>query len=688
MHLSRHWSDWLSIPARFPAAQAKRSLLSHATEPLEQRRMLSTTTINAAAVAANATANPASLLGVNLAYWDDQLTTAQTQQMTAAAGLNEFRFPGGSAADDFHFNVADNYSDSAANTIPAFAQFIQAVGGTGIVTLDYGSGSPQEAEAEIAYLLGSPTDSTVIGNGQEWNDSTSNWQTANWQSVGYWAGLRAANRLAEDDGLNFLRLGQSAPFSGIKSYEVGNEEYGDWEVDHHTAPHDPATYAAFAEAIRQFVTVTDPALKSILIGIDSGDPTGTQYGDWTTDVLSDGLSDGYVPDYISDHSYMQEPGDESDSALLNDTVSDTASMLDWTTRYSDYQALLKQTIGAAKAAAVQIWATEFNSVSYDPGKQTTSLVNGLFIADSLGSLMESGYSGGYVWDLRNDYDNSNNNSSSLYGWRDAGDYGLIGDPNNSDPPATGPYVPYPSYFAEQLYSKIALAGGEVVSATTNTSGVSVYAVKESNGHLDLLVINKSPSSSLTDQFNITGFQPASSAQVWQYGETQDTAQSESSSGASALAHSTASLNLTGSNFSYTFPAYSMTVLDLSQAAAALALTGSNYLKLDGTTAGQLDVWAGTTDTGFPTSTYQLSQISSVSDAGTSGTTTTAHAQLHQRQPAAGRHAGNEFQLNRHHRRHRFDSHHRRQSWRHLQRSQRTDLSQRRQRRISIFRSSD
>ena len=39
-------------------------------------------------------------------------------------------------------------------------------------------------------------------------------------------------------------------------------------------------------------------------------------------------------------------------------------------------------------------ATEFNSVYTNPGKQSTSLVNGLFIANSIGSLLDSGYSGG------------------------------------------------------------------------------------------------------------------------------------------------------------------------------------------------------------------------------------------------------------------------------------------------------
>ena len=83
-----------------------------------------------------------------------------------------YRFPGGSDSDNYHFNVSANFDYSAAITIPQFAQFISAVGGTGLVTLDYGSGSPQEAAAELAYLQGSTTDTTAIGTGMEWNGST------------------------------------------------------------------------------------------------------------------------------------------------------------------------------------------------------------------------------------------------------------------------------------------------------------------------------------------------------------------------------------------------------------------------------------------------------------------------------------------------------------------------------------
>ena len=528
-----------------------------------------TTTVN---IASSTTSSTDDLVGVNLAYWDNLLTTSETQGMIEAAGLNLFRFPGGSSSDDYHFNVSDNYNDASANTIPQFAEVISAVGGTGIVTLDYGSGSPQEAEAELAYLEGSPSDTTVIGDGQEWNDTTNSWQTVNWQTVGYWAGLRAASPLGTNDGLNFLRIDHAAPFSNIEYWEIGNEQYGDWEIDHYspsgvggssTSPYNyPQAYAQFAAAFASF-DASDPNLPKVLVGIDSGDPSGASDNNWTKNVLTDGEALGFVPGFISDHSYMYGPGDENDAVLLNDTVTDPNSVLDWTVRYNDYESTLDETVGSSAAAGVKIMATEFNSNYGTPGKQMTSLVNGLFVADSIGSFLNSGYSGGVYWDLRNGWDTTGNNSSSLYGWREGGDEGLIGSSSVNDPPSTGPYIAYPDYFAEELASKIMQNGGEDVSTSSNYSEMGVYSVLESDGHLDLLVINNNPDASLTEQFTLSGFTPSGQAQFWQYGEAQDYAQSQTSNGAASLANFTTNLSFNGNSFSYAFPAYSMTVIDLT-----------------------------------------------------------------------------------------------------------------------------
>jgi autotransporter-associated beta strand protein len=512
-----------------------------------------------------------SLMGINMAWWDSAAVTSQTQQMVTAAGLNLYRFPGGSSSDEYHFTTKANFGDSVAITIPQFAQFITSAGGAGLITLDYGSGSPQEAAAELAYLLGSPSDTTAIGSGLEWNTTTSQWQSVDWKTAGYWASLRAASPLATDDGLNFLRISHAAPFTAIKYWEVGNEEYGSWETDHHGtagpgnvstgSQHDPATYVAFAQQFAALASsiLAVAGLPAISIGIDSGDPTA---GGWTQNVLSNGAANSFVPNFISDHSYMQGPGSESDSFLLNQTVSNANSNLDWSTRYSLYQTMLQQTLGS-QASSVTVMATEFNSVYTNPGKQSTSLVNGLFTANSLGSLLTSGYSASNMWDLRNGWDTTQNNSNALYGWRKGGDYGAIGPSGQGNPPYADTYIAYPNYFALQLASKIIVAGGQVVSAASNYSDLDVYAVRESNGDLELLVINTNPAVAITNQFNVSGFQPTGSAQVWQYGKAEDLAQSLTTNGAAALTHTNTTLTLSGANFSYTFPAYSMTVLDLS-----------------------------------------------------------------------------------------------------------------------------
>ena len=447
------------------------------------------------------------------------------------------------------------------------ASFVASVKGQAVVTLDYGSGSPQEAAAFLAYFNGAVGNTTAIGQGPEWNDSTGSWQTVDWKTAGYWASLRAAAPLATDDGLNFLRVSHPASF-GFHDYEVGNEEYGSWEIDHHSSQHDPATYVAFA---KQFATLAASIDPTISIGIDAGSPY--ENNNWVANVLQQSASQGFMPGFISDHNYVGAPWSESDSNLLLNTVSnpnspDPNNPYDWAVRASDYQQLLTQYLGAA-GKNVELLGTEFNSVYSNPGKQTTSLVNGLFLADSLGELMTTPYDGADVWDLRNGWDTSNNDSSNLYGWRQGGDYGLLGSSGGSAP-STGTYVPYPTYFAEQLGSKIIQAGGSVVKATSSDANLTTYAVVEPNGDLALLVINKSASSALTGQFQVANFAPGTQANTWQYGIAQDTAQSQTSDGHSALANFTTAISASGGAFSLSFPAYSMTVLDIPKGTGTTA----------------------------------------------------------------------------------------------------------------------
>ena len=47
----------------------------------------------------------------------------------------------------------------------------------------------------------------------------------------------------------------------------------------------------------------------------------------------------------------------------------------------------------------------------------------------------------------------------------------------------------------------------MLSTASNYGDLDVYAVAEASGDLDLLVINTNPAAAVTNQFNVTGFQP-------------------------------------------------------------------------------------------------------------------------------------------------------------------------------------
>ncbi|HEV3256922.1 MAG TPA: hypothetical protein VG013_08600, partial [Gemmataceae bacterium] len=412
---------WLSVRLDKLRRQERRRRAGSKRKPalqlevLETRAMLAVAVVNAGQIIRPVDNH---VLGVNVAWWDSNLNTAQTQQMVQAAGLTMFRFPGGSTSDTWHFNAPPTYNGEG--TSPSMARFIASAGGTGMVTLDYGSGSPQEAAAFLAYLNGSTSNTAVIGSGAEWDTATNTWAQKDWRTAGYWAGLRAAAPLAQDDGLNFLRIGRAAPF-GFHYYEVGNEIYGSWETDNHGLggdagkAHDPATYVKFAKQFAAYAAQIDPS-------ISIGEVTGSISYDsnWTANVLGEDATQGFTPGFLSDHVYVQAPGSESDSTLLLGTVSSptaggSGSPDNWSLRAAGYRSLLNQKLGA-NASKVELLATEFNSVYSNPGKQTTSLVNGLFVADSLGSILQTEYNGAIVWDLRNSWETGNNNSASLYGW--------------------------------------------------------------------------------------------------------------------------------------------------------------------------------------------------------------------------------------------------------------------------------
>ncbi|MGH9763966.1 MAG: hypothetical protein ACREDR_49055, partial [Blastocatellia bacterium] len=199
-----------------------------------------------------------------------------------------------------------------------------------------------------------------------------------------------------------------------------------------------------------------------------------------------------------------------------------------------------------------ILCTEHNSVSSNPGKQTTSLVNGLFEADSIGQILQTEFNSLVWWDLRNSQLSGNNNDSSLYGWRRYGDYGLVTPSAASNP--------YPTYYVAELLTHFATGGDHVVSSTSDYALLSSYASMRADGSLSILVINKSPVSALNASIAVAGYSPVSQAGVYSYGIPQDNA-ARTGSGSPDVAFT--AFTGAGQSFRYAFPPYSATVISLS-----------------------------------------------------------------------------------------------------------------------------
>ena len=249
--------------------------------------------------------------------------------------------------------------------------------------------------------------------------------------------------------------------------------------------------------------------------------------------------------FVVYHRYTQHPGGENDAVLLQSAST-------WPNDAANLRQQLVDYLGPTSAARVELTVTENNSVYTRPGKQTTSLVNGLFYADSLSQLMKTEFNALLWWDLRDIEDPAQNNSPTLYGWRMYGDYGVV-----SYAVPAGPADRYPTFYLAKLMKNFARGGDQVLSASSSYPGLSAYAAKAADGSVNVLLINKHPSLNLPATITLTGYTPQSTATVYSYGKPQDTA-AQTGAGSADIAQGV--ISVPGSTLSYTTAPYFATLI--------------------------------------------------------------------------------------------------------------------------------
>ena len=182
------------------------------------------------------------------------------------------------------------------------------------------------------------------------------------------------------------------------------------------------------------------------------------------------------------------------------------------------------------------------------GRQSTSLVNALYLADSTSQLMKTEFRSYLWWDLHNGAETGGDYDPTIYGWRTSGDYGIL----------SGSNTPYPTFYAEKLLQYFARPGDSVLNGTSDYLLLSAYAVHRTNGALTLLVINKDMTTNLNAQIALTNFVPWTTATIQSYGIPQDQA-AETNAAASLQDIATTNFPTAGTNFTYSFPPLSLTL---------------------------------------------------------------------------------------------------------------------------------
>jgi alpha-L-arabinofuranosidase len=445
--------------------------------------------------------------GINAVMWDSYFDTPETLSALRELDVQALRFPGGSPSDDYHwaFNRNGHNLWRWATPFSSFIHIATNLQAQVFITVNYGSGTPEEAAA-------------------------------------------------------WVRCANITNHCGFKYWEIGNENYGNWEHDENSPPHDAVTYARRA---REFISQMKAADRTIKIGVvitesykdrigvvldalqelKLGEFITQGYRGWTPTLLATLKELGVTPDFVICHRYPESvPGYEDDAYLLQSTTR-------WTADAAAARRQLRTYFGSA-CTNVEVLCTENNSIGEKTGKQTTSLVNALYLADSFGQIVQTEINSFLWWNLRNIPDHNANNSPKLYGWRQYGDHGVM----------SGNDTRYPTFYTYKLLKYFAHARDQIVLAASDDKLLSAYAARRADGTLALLIINKSASAPLKADVSIEGFQPASSATIYSYGIPQDEA-ARTGKGSQDIAQT--AYSGAAAEFPCTLAPYSTTVMVLS-----------------------------------------------------------------------------------------------------------------------------
>jgi len=394
--------------------------------------------------------------GCNAAWWDGKswLLSPDNVEKARQSGIRYWRWPGGSSAEDYHWDndyswhpkdsngmAASNMNAPWAADTDDFIEFCRQTGSEALVTVNY--------------------------------------------SAARYGSLKKASDLAT----RWVRYFNREKKFEVRYWEIGNELYEYKTLGNGVLkdPHfDGKIYGKDFKAISAAMRKVDPNISIGAVAIDgdgAGDHPGYRW--WMRDLLPEL---GGAADFLILHQYFLWPYDWHPEGNVYHPPTD-AELLGNLPKLG--QAFQSQASMQSKYApgqpALPIALTEYNMV-LDAPEPTIHLLNGLFTAEVLGEQFRTGYSSSNHWHWKGGF-------SKL-----KGDHALLSSSDPSVPDGT----PLPSYYAFAVYSRA--FGESAVAAESGDLQVKAYASRFKDGEIGLVLVNESPAAR-TARIDGTGFSP-------------------------------------------------------------------------------------------------------------------------------------------------------------------------------------
>jgi hypothetical protein len=407
--------------------------------------------------------------GLNSAVWDDQMNVPAVRSLLGSAGVRMLRYPGGSYGDIYHWQD---------NTAPG-----------GFVA----PGTDFDAFMGTVHTIGAQP--MLIAN--------------------YGTGT-------PQEAADWVRYANVTKGYGAKFWEIGNELYGngyygaDWEADNH-ADHSPVAYANNVLKYADAMKAVDPTIK---IGA-----VLTLPGNWPDSVVNAGDSGDW------NKTVLSIAGSAIDFAIVHwyPSGTDAATELNEPAQVAGELGQLRQEIdkyAGPDGGRIGVAMTEVNG-----GVDEDTQPNALFGADTYFTALEHGVFTVDWWDTHN---GGTAVGTAPDGATDFDDFGVLSSGTvlggTAEPPKN---TPFPTYYAISMLSKVGRPGDTMVRAASAGGMVAAHAVRNADGDLSVLLINKDPSAAHTVALHYAGFTPSTATPtVYGYAD-QGTAITTGTAGTSA-----------------------------------------------------------------------------------------------------------------------------------------------------------